>query len=102
MRILLLIKICAGQVRKLAPKSLRQQNKQFRSELTCHITCANFSRQGEILATYNDEVLLLLHPWFLPSGLTFPGDKAGQEELCPCCLNDSNPIKDGNFSESTS
>jgi len=43
-------------VRKLAPKGLRRQNKQFRSELTCHITCANFSRQGEIVATYNDEV----------------------------------------------
>jgi len=46
------------QVRKLAPKSLRRQNKQFRcGEMTCHITCANFSRQGEIVATYNDEVM---------------------------------------------
>ena len=46
------------QVRSLAPRGLRSKMLQFRrGEMSCHVTCANFSRQGEIVATYNDEVL---------------------------------------------
>lgn len=38
------------QVRKLAPKHLRQSRRSK------HITCATFSASGEVLTTYNDEV----------------------------------------------
>lgn len=40
------------QVRKLAPKHM--QNAEGPAS-HAHVTCANFSRQGEIVATYNDE-----------------------------------------------
>ncbi len=43
------------QVRKLAPKHMR--NDEARNAARhAYVTCANFSRQGEIVATYNDEV----------------------------------------------
>lgn len=41
------------QVRKLAPQHLSDAQGSARH---AHVTCANFSRQGEIVATYNDEV----------------------------------------------
>ena len=43
---------CATQVRKLAPKHLQTLSGPASH---AHVTCANFSRQGEIVATYNDE-----------------------------------------------
>ena len=39
-------------MRKLAPRHLRGVN----ARRTIHITCALFSRSGEVVATYNDEV----------------------------------------------
>ena len=42
------------QVRKLAPKHM--QTNEACAARHAHVTCANFSRQGEIVATYNDEV----------------------------------------------
>ena len=42
------------QIRKLAPKHLAPEERS--SAHMAHVTCANFSRQGEIVATYNDEV----------------------------------------------
>ena len=56
------------QVRMLAPRVLRSKMLQFRRGEMTHVTCANFSRQGEIVATYNDEVLpavACVHPCFL-------------------------------------
>lgn len=43
------------QVRKLAPKHM-QNDEAGHAARHAHVTCANFSRQGEIVATYNDEV----------------------------------------------
>lgn len=44
------------QVRKLTPKHMRPGGGQRRA---MHVTCAMFSStSGEIVATYNDEVLL--------------------------------------------
>ncbi len=43
------------QVRKLAPKHM-QEDEAGCAARHAHVTCANFSRQGEIVATYNDEV----------------------------------------------
>ena len=42
------------QVRKLAPRHLRGVN----ARRTIHITAAMFSCSGEVVATYNDEVLV--------------------------------------------
>jgi len=42
-------------VRKLAPKHM-QNDEAGNAARHAHVTCANFSRQGEIVATYNDEV----------------------------------------------
>ena len=39
------------QVRRLAPQHLARDDKKH-----VHITCAHFSQQGEVLASYNDEV----------------------------------------------
>ena len=46
------------QVRKLAPKHM-QNDEAGNAARHAHVTCANFSRQGEIVATYNDEVHML-------------------------------------------
>ena len=46
------------QVRKLAPKHM-QNDEAGNAARHAHVTCANFSRQGEIVATYNDEVHFL-------------------------------------------
>ena len=43
------------QVRKLAPTHM-QSDEAGCAARHAHVTCANFSRQGEIVATYNDEV----------------------------------------------
>lgn len=43
---------CCLQVRKLAPGHMRRRSGRSSS---LHVTCAMFSRQGEIVATYNDE-----------------------------------------------
>lgn len=49
--------MCLAQIRKLAPKALRQKDRQSGTyEMPCTITCALFSQRGEVLATYNDEV----------------------------------------------
>lgn len=42
------------QVRKLSPAHMRRGG----SRQPVHVTCAMFSRQGEVVATYNDEVTL--------------------------------------------
>lgn len=46
------------QVRKLAPKHM-QNDEAGHAARHAHVTCANFSRQGEIVATYNDEVCIV-------------------------------------------
>lgn len=43
------------QVRKLAPKHMHADQAGCAAR-HAHVTCATFSRQGEIVATYNDEV----------------------------------------------
>lgn len=45
---------CWSQVRKLAPNHM--QTSEPRCTARHHITCANFSCQGEIVASYHDEV----------------------------------------------
>lgn len=55
----------ATPVRKLAPKHM-QNDEAGHAARHAHVTCANFSRQGEIVATYNDEKIYL----FAPEGST--------------------------------
>lgn len=43
------------QVRQLAPGHMKCRGGRATS---IHVTCAMFSRQGEIVATYNDEASL--------------------------------------------
>jgi hypothetical protein len=44
------------QVRQLAPGHMKRRGGRATS---IHVTCAMFSRQGQIVATYNDEASLL-------------------------------------------
>lgn len=48
----------ATPIRKLAPKHM-QNDEAGCTARRAHVTCANFSRQGEIVATYNDEKIYL-------------------------------------------
>lgn len=45
------------QVRQLAPGHMKRRGGRATS---MHVTCAMFSRQGEIVATYNDEARVCL------------------------------------------
>ena len=54
------------QVRQLAPGHMKRRGGRATS---MHVTCAMFSRQGEIVATYNDEASQCLCLWKLSMGV---------------------------------
>lgn len=67
------------QIRKLAPEHLAPEERS--SARMAHVTCANFSRQGEIVATYNDEVSI----YTLTSDCSC-ADESTSDQMATICL----------------
>lgn len=76
------------QIRKLAPKHM-QNDEAGCTARRAHVTCANFSRQGEIVATYNDEVTWLAAATLFTDDLHI---SAARKELVALLLSGSQGV----------